>query len=51
MPEISALPKPLRVFFLDEPEEEQDTSYLALSVRIFNFTASIFLPLSFVTLL
>ena len=41
MPPYSAFPTPPDLFFLLDPEEEQDTSYLALSVKIFNLSESI----------
>lgn len=41
MPHAAALPMPSFVFCRREPEEEHDTSYLALSVKIFSLSISI----------
>jgi hypothetical protein len=38
MPLGAALPRPLILFFRFEPLEEQETSYLAASDKIFNFS-------------
>ena len=38
IPHMLALPSPPLVFLLEEPEDEHETSYLALSVKIFNLS-------------
>ena len=41
MPSMLALPSPRALFARADPEEEQETSYLALSVKILSRVASI----------
>ena len=41
MPVGAALPMPPLIFFRLEPDEEQDTSYFALSVNISSFSSNV----------